>query len=93
MIVFKHNKSGILPYKIERHSLGFPLRGYRGFAFVGYDELLSFVYPRIKLSLHSRHTFEARNTLQSRQRYVNSLARQISLYTIYPFRRVNDGDW
>jgi hypothetical protein len=92
MIVFKRNKSGIIPYKIEKRSLGFSFRGYRGFALVGCDELLYFLYPKIKMPLHSRHTFQARNTLQNRRRYVSSLSRQISLYTIWPFKCVNDGN-
>ena len=96
MVVFKQRKKGskkILPYKIEFKSIGSGFCGYRGFAFVKYDELFSFVYPRIKISLHARQTFEARNTLKHRQRYVNSLSRQINLYTIWPFKRVNEGDW
>ena len=96
MVVFKQRKKGskkILPYKIEFKSIGSGFCGYRGFALVGYNELFSFVYPRIKIPLHSRQTFEARNTLKHRQRYVNSLSRQINLYTIWPFKRVNEGDW
>lgn len=96
MVIFRMRKKGskkILPYKIEFKSIGSEFCGYRGFAFVKYDELLSFVYPRMKIPLHARHTFEGRNTLKHRQRYVNSLSRQINLYTIWPFKRVNEGDW
>ena len=92
MVVFKKRKAGskkILPYKIESKSLGSSFCGYRGFAFVGYKELYYFFYSKT----FPRHTAKTRETLNKKQKYISNLSRQIKLYTIWPFKRVNEGDW
>jgi len=92
MVVFKKRKAGskkILPYKIESKSLGSSFCGYRGFAFVVYEELYYFVYPKLKTKYDSKTIKD----LEKRQKYISNLSRQINLYTIWPFKRVNEGSW